>query len=236
MSSPYVEGFTLLVQLQEQLNEIKLKTIDHRITVQTYYALSQTWNSLATALVATGNVADKAATASSQQRAQSLTEVQRFIRNGKIRKNQADACLQQFRHVTALSNRAQALKQRHEAELLSLTNLRTYYEEALGPQAHMIHPNRTFLDYLNRKLEKLKWKQGLEMIHIRWVKMRASADLVQQSNKIRLTCRRLRVLGARAYEARARYKRLQKRTNRRVGEYEHLEREVLNVRRAIMGL
>ena len=236
MTSPYVEGFTLLVQLQKQLNEINFNTMNHRITVQTYYALSQKWNSLTTALIATGEAADQAATASNQQRAQALTEVQRFIRTGKIRMTQANICIRQFRYVTALSNHARAIKQRNEIELLFMTNVKTYYEGALGPQAHMVRSIRTFLDELSCKLEKLRRKQAMEMLYIRWVKLRASADLVQQANKIHLTCQRRRVLAARAYEARTELKRLRRQTERRVGEYEHLEREVLIMRRAIMAL
>lgn len=236
MTSPYVEGFMHLVQLQKQLNEINSHTVDHRITVQTYYALSQKWNFLKTALVATGEAADQAAAASNVQRAQSLTEVRRLRRTGRIRTIQADACLRQFRYVSVLSNQARAIKQRHETELLSWTNLKAYYEDALGPQAHMVRSNRTFLDYLSCKLEKLKLKQATKIIYIRWIRMRASANLVQQARRVRLTGRRLRTLGQRAHEARARLKRLQKQTDRRVWEYEHFENEVLNMRRAIMAL
>ncbi|KAF6218506.1 hypothetical protein HO133_005855 [Letharia lupina] len=216
MPSPYAQGLDLLARVQDQVKDIKHDAIERRVTVQRWYTLGQTWNLLRMALIATGEAADDAVAASHQQRARYGTYAHRY--------------------VTALSDHARAVSQHHESELISLDNLQEHYTEALGPEAHVVHTNQTFLNTLDRNIEAIKRRQGLEMVYIRWVQLRASADLTQQAENFHSVCSRLNVRKRRADEACRRANHLQRQVFQRVKQYEHLEMEVRNVREAIQAL
>ena len=236
MPSPYAQGLDLLARVQDQVKDIKHDAIERRVTVQRWYTLGQTWNLLRMALIATGEAADDAVAASHQQRARYGTYAHRYIRGGEFRIRHANACLGHFRYVTALSDHARAVSQHHESELISLGNLQEHYTEALGPEAHVVHTNQTFLNTLDRNIEAIKRRQGLEMVYIRWVQLRASADLTQQAENFHSVWSRLNVRKRRADEACRRANHFQRQVFQRVKQYEHLEMEVRNVREAIQAL
>ena len=236
MSSHHAQGLELLARVQELFNDIKLEATEHHLAVQNCHAFGHEWDSLRLALICTGEAADKAVAASEQQRIRYRTYAHKLIRSIHVRKRQANTCLSHFRHVTSLSNHARAVRQFHGSELLSLKNLQDHYEEALGPQAHMVHPHQTFLDTLGRKIQAVKRTQGLEMVYIRWIQSRAAADLTQQAENFHITCKRLDVRKRRAGESCRRANHLQKKVAQCIKEYEHLEMEVLNLQRAIEDL
>ena len=188
------------------------------------------------ALIATGEAADKAKIASKLQRARCRIHINMSHRSGGLRARQANACLSQFRYVTALSQNARAMRHIHEAELLSWGNFQTHYQESLGPQAHMVRPHQTFLDSLGLKVEAVRWHQGLDMVCIRWMQLRAAADLTQYAKNFHLTCQRLDVQKRRVDKARRRANHLKQIMVQCVSDYERLEAEVLAVQGAIQAL
>lgn len=236
MVSHYAHGMELLARVHEQINDIMTDAMNRCVTVQSWYALSRNWNSLKMALVVTGQDKDETVTASKQQRARYRTFANTAMHWGELRTTQANSCLAHFRYVTALSHRARVMKQHHESELLSWSNLREHYEGDLGPHAHVVHPHQTFLDEVSRNIEAGKRKQGLKMVYIRWVQLRAAADLTQQAKNFHLTRKHLKVRRRRADEARKRAYQLQEEATQRVKEYEHLEKEVLKAESAIQAL
>ncbi|KAL9136621.1 MAG: hypothetical protein Q9175_002181 [Cornicularia normoerica] len=235
-SSNYAQALELLTRVQEQVNDIKLEAMKDRINIQKLYAFGQNWDLLRMALNAASEAADKAVTARDQQFARHRTYAHVYVRTGQLRNRHADACLSQFRYVTALSDHTRALGQYHESELLSLANIRDHYEEALGPQAHVIPSHQTFLDTLGRDIEALKRTQGLEVVYIRWIQSRAAADLKQQATRFHLTSKRLHVRRRRAEKACKRDMYLRIKMKQHVKEHEHLKRVILNVQRTIQAL
>lgn len=215
---------------------MKPDAMSHRVTVQKWYGLGQDWHSLSMALIATGEAADKAVNVSSQQRARYRAHANRFVRCSELRNEQVNACLWHFRYVTAVSNRAWALKQQHESELSFWRNLQGHHERALGPQAHMVRSHQTYLDSLRREIENVKRIQSLKIICIRWGHLRAATDLTQQARKFHLTCARLDFWKKRTVNAFRRAYHFQKESNRCIEEYEHLEKGFFEAHRAIQAL
>ena len=236
MSSPYAQGLDLLLRVQERIRNIESGATDHCITTQRWYALRQDWKHLTLALIATGEAADKAVAASSQQEAQYRACANRSICSGEFRTRQADTCLRHFRYVTALSHHARVVRQHHESELLSWRNLQAHYQEALCAQAHMVHAHQTFLDNLSHNIEAVKRSQGLEMIYVRWIQLRATADLTKQAKRFHLMRKRFDVRKTRADRACRGANQLREKMAQCVREYEHLETEVLSMQRAIQAL
>lgn len=236
MSSHYVRGLELLARVQGMVNDIKLDPMEYHIAVQKCHAFGRAWDALKMALIGTGEAADNAVAASNQQRARHRAYARELMRCSEVRTTQANACLSHFRYVTALSKHARGLRQYHESELLSLKNLQDYYEEASGPQAHIVDTHQTFLDTLGRKIETVKRTHGLEMVYIRWIQSRAAADLTRQAKNFHLTCKRLEVRKRRATKEHRRAIQFQKTVAQRLTEYEHLEMEVLLVQRAVQAL
>lgn len=215
---------------------MKPDAMKHCIAVQRWYALSQDWNLLKMALMATSEAADKAVAASNQQSALHQAYAHKSIRSGMLRTRQANVCLSAFRYVTILSHYTRVRRQRQESELLAWANLQGHYEEALGPQADLIPSHRRFLDTLGRSIETFKRKQGLKMVCIRWVQLRAATALTQQAKKFHLIRKGLRIREKRADRAFRQADHLQKKMVQCVQEYEHLETEVMNAQRAIQAL
>ena len=234
MSSSYVQGLELSSQVQKQISDMEPDVLKHRATVQTWYALSQTWSSLRTALITTAEAADEAVHASKQQRAkyQIYANVAAFSHN--FRDDLADACLSHFRYVTELSQYAQTVQQNHESALLRWRYRREQYEGALGPHPNMVRPHHSsFYDALNRDLEELMLSQKLENVYVRWVRLRAAADLKIQAEKFHATCRILKIHKAKADRQRKRAVELRREASRCAKDYKHLEMEVMKARLAI---
>ena len=236
MSSHYTRGLELLARVQRMVNEIKLDPMEYHIAVQKCHAFGYVWDALKMALIGTGEAADNAVTASNQQRARHRAYARELIRCSEVRNTQVNACISHFRYVTALSKHARGLRHYHESELLSLKNLRDYYEEALGPQAHIVDTHQTFLDTLGRQIETVERTQRLEMVYMRWIQSRAAAELTQQAKNFHLTCKRLEFRKRRANKEHRRAIHLQKKVAQNLTEYEHLESEVLLVQRAVKAL
>ena len=236
MVSHYAQSLELLTRVQEQINDIMTDAMTNCVTIQSWYALGRKWNSLKMALVATGQETDETVTASKQQRARYRTYANTAMHWGELRTTQANSCLAHFRYVTVLAHKARILKRHHESELLSWETLREHYEGDLGPHAHVVRPHQTFLDKLSCNIEAGKRKQGLKMVYIRWVQLRAAADLTQQAKNFHLTRKQLKVRKRRADEARRQAYQLQEEATQRVKEYEHLEKEVQKVQSAIQAL
>ena len=236
MVSHYAQGLELLTRVQEQIDDMMTDAMNQRVTVQSWYVLGRNWNSLKMALVATGQTSDKMVNASKQERARYRTYANTAIHWVDLRNIQANSCLAHFRYVSALSQNARIVKQHHESELLSWENLREHYERDLGPDAHVVHPHQTFLSTLSRNIEAARRNQGLKMVYIRWVQIRAAADLTRQAKNFHLTRKQLEVRKRRADGARGRAYQLQEEATQRVKEYEHLEKEVLEVQSAIQAL
>lgn len=224
MSSPYAQGLELLARIQEQLNNIK-----PRMTVQTLFAISENWQALKMAVIATGEVADKAVTASRQQHARYDYHANTAIYSGEDRKKLAGACLDHFRYVTALSDHARAVKTHHSSVLLAWTNFRAYYEGAPGPHAHEVHAHRKFLDDLECKIETIKRSQRLEAIYVRWLRLNATANLARQAEEFHFACKRIEHEKARAEKARRLADDLRKERNKLAREYERLESAMLRL-------
>ena len=238
MSSPYAQALELLARVQEQLRDIKPDALKHRLSVQTWYALSQNWKALGEALVAVGEVADNAVAASEKQR-------ERFFNHWNhddaaldaeyVRGKLAKASLDHFRYVTALSKHAQTVKQNHELEL---ANLQAQYERglALEPHAHLAPAHRNLLDGLERRIEARKRNQPLEVIYIRWLQQNAAANLTKQSQNFHLQCKIVDMRKAAAGRARKRADHLVNEECQRTKDYEHIDREVLFVEMEIDDL
>lgn len=224
MSSPYAQGLELLARIQEQLSDIK-----PRMTVQRLFAISENWNALKMAVIATGEVADKAVTASKQQNARHNYHANTVIYSGENRKKLAEACLDHFRYVTALSDHARAMKTHHDSVLLPWVNVQAYHEGALGPHAHVVPAHRKFLDDLERKIETIKRSQRLEIIYIRWLRLKAAANLAHQAEVFHFTCKRITYEEARAEKARRLADDLQKERCKLAREYERLESAMLGL-------
>ena len=235
-SSPYASGLHLLSRVQEYINKIEPDAAKHRLTVQKWYVLSQRWNSLKLALIATGEVADKAKALSDKQRAQYHNYANRCFRTAALRTRQANASLRLFRHVTALSRHALTIQHRHESKLQSYHNLQEHYESALGPHTDGIHTYQRFLRDLRRRIEQVKMFHGLENVNIRWLQMRASTDLKKESRKFHLTRMRLRFWGRRVEITGKRGSRLLIEAAKRTEDYQHLDREFRSKMRAIHAL
>lgn len=235
MSSPYAQGLETLSLAQKQLNEV-INAPEYHIAEQRWSVLRQTWESLGRTLIATAQATDNAMAASMEQRARYQTHKDRCIRTKHLRTRQAKVCLSGFRYVTALSNHERTVRENHKLELLCLENLRCHYDQALGPRAHMVHNHQTFLDTIGRKIEAVERIHGLEMVFIRWVRMRAAADLTQRAGKFHLLCKRENVLKERADKAGRRAHRLQKVATQGVKDYENLKTEYLNLHKAMQDL
>lgn len=224
MASPYAQGLELLARIQEQVADMK-----PRMTVQQWYAISQNWNALKMAVIATGEVADTAVMVSRRQNARYDYQADAVLQSSKHRKIQVDACIKHFRYVTALSDKARTLKTKHESVLHSLMNVQAYYEGALAPDAHVVHNHRRFLDSLERNLEKVKRKQRLQIIALRWVQMNATANLARQAEEFHFTCRKLEIQTTKVENARKLANDLRKERRERVREYERLESAMLGL-------
>ena len=234
MSSSYVQGLELSTRVQKQVSDMEPDFLKHRVTVQTWYALSQTWSSLRAALMATAVTADEAVDASKHQRAKYriYANVAAFSHN--FRDDLADACLCHFRYVTQLSQYAETVAQNHESALLRLRYRREHYEGALGPHPNMsVRPHRSFYDALDRDLEEVTRSQKLESVYVRWVRLRAAADLKIQAEKFHSTCRILEINKAKADRERKRAVELRREASRWAKDYEHLETEVMKAQMVI---
>ena len=236
MSSSNVEGLELSIRIQKQVSDMEPDVLKHRATVQTWYALSQTWNSLRMALMATAEAADEAVHASKQQRAKYriYANIAAFSRD--FRNALADACLRHFRYVTELSQHAEIVKQIHESELLRWRYRREHYEGALGPHPNMLRPSQSYCDAVSRDLEALKRNQKLQNVYIRWLRLRAAADLKKQAETFHSTCKKLEIQEAKADKERKRAVELRREATRRAKEYKHLEMEVRKAQSAIQFL
>lgn len=236
MPSHHAQGLELLVRIKQQLNETKSDGREHQVAVLKRDAFRQTWDSLTTALIATAEVADNAVAASKHQRAKWQSYAHELTRIGRLRTRQANACLARFRYVTALSNHLRAVGGYHKSELVSLENLRRHYEQALGPQTDLVRNHQTFLDNLGRKIEAVERTQGLQIVCIRWIQLRAKAVLKEEARRFHLACKGVSRWERRAEKARRRAYRLQKIATRSVKDYGHLETEFLKVKKAIESL
>lgn len=199
------------------------------MTVQALFAISENWNALKMAVIATGEVADKAVAASRKQNARHDYHANTVIYSGEDRKRKVEACLNHFRYVTALSDHARAIKAHHDSVLLSWVNVQAHYEEALGPRAHVVPANRKLLEDLERKIATIKRSQRLEMIYVRWLRMNATANLTFQAEEFHFTCKRITYEKARAEKARRLADDLLKERVKRGREYEYLESAMLGM-------
>ena len=233
MSFHYLQGLDLLTRVQEQINNIKPSSTNHRPTTQTLYALARDRNSLRMALVAAGEAADKAVTAGKQQRARYKIHASMYVYSGELRISQANACLSHFRYVTALSRHVRIVKEHHESALLSWENLRDHYEGPPDPHACVPHTRQTFF---STQIETVKRTQRLETVYVRWIQLRAAADLKQQAKNFHFTRKQLDMYKRRAENTRRQAHRLQNEAIQRIKEYKHLEWEVQIVEREIQAL
>ena len=233
MSFHYLQGLDLLTRVHEQINSIKPSSTNNRPTIQTLYALARDRNSLRMALVAAGEAADKAVTASKQQRARYKIHASMYVYSGELRISQANACLSHFRYVTALSHHARIVKQHHGSALLSWQNLRDHYEGPPDPHADVPHTRQTFF---NTQIETVKRNQRLEVVYVRWIQLRAAANLKQQAKNFHFTRKQLVLYKRRAETAHRQAIHLQKEAIQRIKEYKHLEWEVQIVQREIQAL
>ena len=236
MSSTYTQSLELLARVQEQINDLKPEVQKHCATVQKWYALSENWNSLRKALLRAGIAADKAISATKRKRLQYQIHTNMVGLSERLRTALADGCLRQFRYVTALSEHALTVTQHHGSALLSATNVRSHYEGALGIHSDVVRAHQRFLDDLGRKIEEMKRNHRLENVYIRWIRLRAAADLRQQAGRFHLTCKRLETQKVRVDEARKRVMDLRIEATQRIEEYRYLETEVLEASRAIEAL
>ena len=236
MCSEYTEGLELLSRIQEQINEIKSDAESRGISIQKLYTLGQAWNSLKTALAATCEAAGKAVTVSKQQRARHRAYTARYMHSDELRVRQGNNCLAQFRYVTTLSHDARVVRHHHESALTYWTNLQAHYEGALDPQAAAVPAHQSDLDSLSHYIEDVKLHQRLEMIYIRWLQLRATANLARIGKNFHLIRERLDVREKRAEKAERRAHQLWKEAAQYVREYEHLKTEVAGVQRAIEAL
>ena len=233
MSSSYVQGLELSTQVQKQISDMEPDVLNNRATVQTWYALNQTWRSLRTALMATAEAADEAVHTSKKQRARYriYANVAAFSHN--VRDEMADACLRHFRYVTDLSQYAEAVQQNHESALLRWRYRREHYECTLSPHPSMVRPHQSYYDALSRDLEAMTRSQKLENVYVRWVRLRAAADLKKQAERFHSTCKILKMHIAKADKVRKRTVELRKEASRHAREYKHLETEVKKAQSAI---
>ena len=236
MSSSYVQGLELSIRVQKQVSDMELDVLKHRATVQTWYALSQTWNSLRMALMATAEAADEVVHASKQQRAKYRIYANITAFSGDFRNALADACLRHFRYVTELSQHAEIVKQIHESELLRLRYRREHYEGALGPHPNVFRPSQSYYDAVSRDLEALTRSQKLQDVYIRWLRLRAAANLKKQAEVFHSTCKKLEIHKAKADKERKRAVELRREATRRAKDYKHLEMEVGKAQLAIQFL
>ena len=234
--SSYAQGLELSMQVQKQISDIEPDIIKHRATVQKWYTLSQTWSSLRKALIATAEAADEAAHAGKQQRAKYRIYANVAAFSHEFRDALADACLDYFKYVRELSRYAETVKQNHESALLSWRYRREQYEGALGPHPNMLRPSQSYYDALSRDLEALKRDQKLENVYVRWVRLRAAADLKKQAEKFHSTCKKLKIHVARAEKERKRAVELRTEATRCAKDYKHLEMEFMQAQLAIRFL
>ena len=236
MSSSYVQGLELSVQVQKQISDMKPDVLNHRATVQTWYALSQTRKSLRVALMATAEAADEAVHASKQQRQKYriYANIAAFSRN--FRNALADSCLDHFRYVTELSQHAEIVKQNHDSILLRWRYRRESFEGTLGPHPNMVRFHQSHYDAVNRDLEALMRSQKLEIVYVRWLRLRGAAELKKQAERFHLTCRKLEIHTAKADKERKRAVELRTEATQRAKDYKHLEREVMKAQLAIRFL
>ena len=236
MSSKYAQSLDLLAQVEEQVNGLRIDITKNRINIQRLYAFGQNWDLLRVALTATREVAEKAKAASKKQCARYRDYAHKASRSDKLRSIQAKICLSHFRYVTALSNHARALRRYQDTELISLENLDDYYKDVSVPHADVVESHQRFLDALSCRLEVVKRNQKLDMIYVRWVQIRATADLKTQAKNFHLMVERLKICKRRADDACRRAGKLQRKMAQRVREYEYFKREVLKVQRIMQAL
>lgn len=236
MSTLYAQSLELLTRVQEHVDIINLDSIKSRITVQKWYALSQDWYLLRDAVIAMSEAEEKAAVALQQHRDLFYLYANEYNQTGRIRVWLADACLKFFRYVTELSHHARLVRRDHESDMLSSENFRDHYEDALGPQAHTIRSHQTFLDVIAINLRIKKRNQALEMVYVRWVHLRAAADLRRYARDFHSTRRRLEVWRRRGNRASVRLIHLNRVVDRGTKEFTHLKRETVKVQRAIQAL
>ena len=210
--------------------------MNNRATVQTWYALSQTRNSLRAALMATAEAADEAVHASKQRRAKYRIYANIAAFSSEVRKALADACLGHFRYVTELSQYAETVEQIHESALFRLRYRRDYYEGALGPHPNVVRPHQSYYDALSRDWEALTRSQKLENVYVRWVRLRAAADLKKQAEHFHSACKTLEINKAKADKQRKRAVELRNEAKQRAKDYKQLEKEVMKAQVAIQSL
>ena len=233
MSSSYVQGLELSTRVQKQISDMEPDVLNHRATVQTWYALSQTWSSLRTALMATAEAADEAAHASKQHRAKYRIYANVAAVSLNFRDEVADACLRHFRYVTDLSQYAETVRQNHESALLRWRYRREYFEGTLGPHPNLVRPHQSYYDALNRDLEALTRSQKLESVYVGWVRLRAATDLKKQAESFHSAVKILKINKAKADRERKRAVELRTEANKRAEDYKHLETEVQKAQLAI---
>ena len=234
--SSYDQGLELSIRVQKQVSDIEPDVMKHRATVQTWYALSQTWNSLRTALMATAEAADEVVHASKQQRAKYRIYANIVAFSHDFRDELADACLSHFRYVTELSQYAETVKRHHESMLLHWRYRREYYEGTLGPHPNVFRPHQSYYDALSRDLEALTRSQKLENVYVRWLRLRAAANLKKQAETFHATCKKLEMHKAKADKERKRAVELRREATQRAKDYKHLETEYVKAQIAIQFL
>ena len=234
--SSYDWGLELSVQVQKQVSDIEPDVMKHRATVQKWYALSQNWNSLNMALMATAEAADEAVHASKQQRAKYRIYANIVAFSHEFRDALADACLSHFRYVTELSQYAETVKQNHESMLLRWRYRREYHEGTLGPHPNLVRPDQSYYDALSRDLEALTRSQKLENVYVRWIRLRAAADLKKQAEMFHSTCKKLEIHKTKADKERKRAVELRREATQRAKDYKHLEMEFMKAQMAIQFL
>ena len=236
MSPDYAQGLELLTRVQQKIKNIKSDAMNHGVAVQKWYALSQDWNSLTAALIATSEAANKAAAANKQQRVRFRIHAKITFNTGEFRDAQADACLRHFRYVTALSQHARNVAENHAAARRSWENLHSHYEGALGLHAHVVRPHRHFLDDLGINIETRLRTQRLQTVCVRYFRLRAAANLKKQAEEFHETCKQLKCQREKKERARKRAIELQAEATRCANEYGDLEMGVLNAEMAIQAL
>lgn len=233
MSSSYAQGLELSTQIRKQVSDMEPNVIKQRATVQTWYALSQTLSSLRTALMATAKAADEAVHASKVQRDKYRGYADVVALSHELRDEAVNSCLYHFRRVTELSQYAETVRQHHESALLRWRYRREQFEGSLGPHPNLLRFSQSYYEGLSHDLEAMTRDQKLEAVYVRWVRLRAAADLKYQAEVFHATCKNLRVQRRITGKERKRAVELRKEANRRAKDYMHLEMEVKKAQLAI---
>ena len=236
MSSQHARILEILARMQEQINDLKPDITSRRVTIQKYYTLSQTWKSLTAALVETGETADRAVMIYKRQCIIHQTHTNRHIRTGGLRNVQANACIGKFRYVLALSHHLRVVQNIHSSQLESWNNMQDHYEDSLRPQADTVRPHQTFLADLDRNVETMMRSQRLEIIYIRWLQIRARADLERQGKEFQILRKRLDVQKKRVEKECKRATYMRKEAVKCIKEYKWLETEVVGVQKTMEAL